>query len=527
MESETTKYLSYVLRRLWIIILAAILAGAAGYFAFTQQTRTYQAEVRIFIGNALSTLNPDQNLFLTGERLARTYQQVVLSSGVLEPVINDLNLNMSFEDFRDLISSAVVADTPILRITAQAESPQLAADIANAIANSMISNSPADLTPEQLELMDIQRQQLNALNEQITEAQAQLIDLGQRLINATSETVIESLTLQRNRLQTQITTDQATFTALSAAFSGLADRTNKLEILEPARPPVEAQGVSAVVVGIAGAVVGILLSTAAIVFSAYIDNKVRSESVARTLLKLPMMGTLPKMNDRRINYADPVTLRSKQGAEILETFRTLQANVLYSTGGRDRSKVFVVTSPGRRAGRSYVAAHLAAASAQSGLRVLLIDADLRNPSLHNRFQVSNSSGVMSLLALFNAKPELVEDQAEFQSILDRHILKTKLPTLAVIPSGVTKLSNTQAIGFERLGQIIVTAQEMFAFDLIVIDTTATLNVSDSYVLAAAIKANVLLVLDSGGTTRGDAVRSKEQLEHVGAHISGVILNRAP
>lgn len=524
MESETTRYLSLLIRRWWIIILVAVIAGVGAYILRSRQPDTYIAEAKVFIGNAINTLNPDQTLLDTGERLATTYEQIVRFSSILNPVIEELDLDITFEEFRNLIITDVIQNTPILTVGAESDTPEMAATIANAVADSLIQNSPADLTADQLELLRIQQQQIDSLNAQISEAQAQLIEIGQQLIDATNPDRIVQLTAQRNRLREQLQTDQATFTQLSQAFSGLSDRTNKLEVLEPAIPPLEPTGLSPLIIAVAGAITGALAAVAAILFFGYIDNKIRNESDARRLLSLPVLGQIS--SHRGYNPKSLAKgVESAASTGVLEQYRTALASAMLAQDARERERIYLVSSPDRREGRTFTAAHLAAAAASTGLRVLLIDADLRNPDLHELLGQTNSDGVIALLTLTNAKPELFEKPAELEALLGKHIKKTAIPNVDFIPSGANRNANAALPNLDQLGKVLGRTSAM-GYDIVVLDTAGSLKAADGYVLATALNANVILIIDSGRTTRENALKAKEQFALVGSHISGLIMNRA-
>lgn len=526
-QQDNLKYISLVIRRLWIVVLAMVIAGAGAYILRSRQAPEYQAEVKVFTGNVLSSLNPDTGLFETGERLARTYSQIVQLSSILMPVIEALELDMTFEELREIVSPGVVPDTPILTIRVTYSTPEDAVIIANEIASSLIENSPADLRPEQVQIMMIQQQQIEALNRQIAEAQDQLIELGERLIRATTDTAIDSLLQQRTRVQQQIQTDQATLAQLTASFSSLADRSNRLEVIEPARLPQRPTGLNPIIVGGAGGVVGAILAVAVILFFAYIDNKIRTEDDVRDVVRLPLLGQVRRAREIRAKLT-PAVLKDSQGrknSKIAEELRTVQANVLFSADSRALSKTFVIASPNRRDGRTSVAAHLAVISAEAGLKVLLIDADLRNPSLHEKFDLDNSSGLVTLLTLIHSRPDVLSNQDEFKEIAQKIVRTTGNPNLMIVPSGGAN-NALSALTFEYLDQCIEALTQLNELDMVIIDSSPSLRVSDSYVLAASINASVLLLVDAGRTSRQDAKKAKEQFLNVGSKINGVILNKA-
>lgn len=523
MESETTRYLALVIRRWWIIVLVAAIAGVGAYVIRSRQPETFVAEAKVFIGNAITTFNPDRTLLETSERLANTYEQIVKFSNVLSPVMVNFDIDLSMAEFRDLISTNVIQNTPLLSIQVEYDSPEMASNLANAIADSLIENGPAELTPDQLRLLTIQQAQIDALNQQISEAQAQLIEIGKELIDATNPDRIVELTAQRNRIREQLQTDQANFTLLSQSFSSLSDRTNRLEVLERAQPPVEPSGLSPIVIGAAGGVTGALLATATILFFGYIDNKIRTEAEARRLLNMPVIGLISGQRGysaKALNQGIDKAVKSG----LLEQYRTALANMLLSQDTRERERVYLIASPERREGRSFTTAHLAAAAASTGLRVLLIDADLRNPIQHDFFGIPNNDGVIALVTLINGKPELLKKPDELKQILGKHIKKTPVENVDLIPSGANHSSKAALPNLDEFGKC-VSAATALGYDLVLVDSAASIATADSYVLAAALDASIVLLIDAGRTKRESAVKTKEQFTLIGRHLSGIIINR--
>lgn len=294
-------------------------------------------------------------------------------------------------------------------------------------------------------------------------------------------------------------------------------------MLERAQPPVEPSGLSPIVIGAAGGVTGALLATATILFFGYIDNKIRTEAEARRLLNMPVIGLISGQRGysaKALNQGIDKAVKSG----LLEQYRTALANMLLSQDTRERERVYLIASPERREGRSFTTAHLAAAAASTGLRVLLIDADLRNPIQHDFFGIPNNDGVIALVTLINGKPELLKKPDELKQILGKHIKKTPVENVDLIPSGANHSSKAALPNLDEFGKC-VSAATALGYDLVLVDSAASIATADSYVLAAALDASIVLLIDAGRTKRESAVKTKEQFTLIGRHLSGIIINR--
>lgn len=169
----------------------------------------------------------------------------------------------------------------------------------------------------------------------------------------------------------------------------------------------------------------------------------------------------------------------------------------------------LVASAGADEGKSTTLANLAVTFAQAGNSVVLIDCDLRRPSLHKLFGVPNDSGLTTmLLSDERAAPPLVD---------------TPVQGLRLLPSGPQPPNPSELLGSRRIEAAIGRIQQ--DADLVLFDSPPLLAVSDAAVLARKVDA-VLLVVSAGKTKRDHASRAKQLLERAGARVLGVVLNNA-
>ncbi|WP_287022031.1 CpsD/CapB family tyrosine-protein kinase [Cohnella sp.] len=191
---------------------------------------------------------------------------------------------------------------------------------------------------------------------------------------------------------------------------------------------------------------------------------------------------------------------------ISEAYRSLRTNVDFSSVDQ-KMQVIMVTSAGPGEGKSTTIGNLAVTYAQSERKVLLIDADMRKPTEHHTFEVSNRRGLSSILSQ--------------QCTLDEAIQPTKIPGLSVITSGPIPPNPAEMVASQRMSNLIDELRGRF--DVILIDSPPTLAVTDAQLLSRRCDG-VILVLDQGKVKREIALKAKEGLVKVGAKLLGVVLN---
>lgn len=193
---------------------------------------------------------------------------------------------------------------------------------------------------------------------------------------------------------------------------------------------------------------------------------------------------------------------------IAEAYRTLRTNVQF-TSVDSKTKKIMLTSAGPREGKSTTVANLAISIAQAGKSVLIIDADMRNPTQHKLFELSNFEGLSSFLVSES------ESQNTFR--------ETTIPGLKILTGGPIPPNPAELVGSQRMKRLIEEASEQF--DVVLIDTPPIIAVTDAAIIAQEVDG-VILVMASGEVNKDYAMRAKAQLDKVGAKILGAVLNKA-
>ena len=193
---------------------------------------------------------------------------------------------------------------------------------------------------------------------------------------------------------------------------------------------------------------------------------------------------------------------------ISEAYRTLRTNLsFYSLDNPIRT--LVVTSPAVGEGKSTTIANLAVTLAQSGRRTILVDCDLRRPSLHELFDLGSTPGLTNLVLDEVDQPPLQE---------------TAVDNLWLLASGPQPPNPADMLGTRKVDQVIEALTEMA--DIVLFDAPPVIAVTDAAVLGAKVDG-VLLVISAGKTRREHAERAKELLEKARVRIVGVTLTNAP
>jgi non-specific protein-tyrosine kinase len=187
-----------------------------------------------------------------------------------------------------------------------------------------------------------------------------------------------------------------------------------------------------------------------------------------------------------------------------EAYRTLSTNIQFSSLDRE-IKTLLVTSVGPNEGKSLVLANLAITMAESGRQVVVVDCDLRHPSLHSVFGLNDRPGLTTMM--------LDESMAA-------PVQATSAPNVGLVAAGPLPPNPAELIGSERFVRVLKAIGERA--DVVLLDAPPASSVTDATILATRVDG-VLLVVDSGRTRRDTARRAHEQLQRVGAHVLGAVL----
>jgi polysaccharide biosynthesis transport protein len=251
-----------------------------------------------------------------------------------------------------------------------------------------------------------------------------------------------------------------------------------------------------------------------------LDNTVRTTEQAQAISGLPPLGMIPLgsktaregASSKRLvlassNEAVELITHVRPQSQMAESYRALRTSLLLSHLGAP-PKVIMVTSALPQEGKSTTSINCAVVLAQKGIRVLLIDCDLRRPSIHKTLGMGPRSGLSNVLTGSVTLKQAIT-------------VAPTLPNLDVLPAGTPPPNPAELLASTNMRDVLTELREKY--DHIVLDTPPTLSVTDAVVLSPRADA-IVLVIRSGSTTKQALRRSRDILMQVNARVSGVLLN---
>jgi succinoglycan biosynthesis transport protein ExoP len=477
-QGITIRGFTRILRRRWLLmVLCAVAAGAAATAYSASQPKLYQGTASLLFRDA----GLDQTLFGSTyfaaqdpAREAATNTKLVSLGVVSQLTSQALGDRVSPGQVQSEVAVEAAGQSNVVSITATDGNPQLAALIPNTFAQQYIRfRRDADRSK---------------VNDALTLVRQQVAQLSPA---------------QRNTASGRSLLDRTEQLKILASL-----QTGNAELVQQASVPTAPSSPTPKRDGIIGGILGLLLGVGVALILERLDRRIKDPAELSEIFGRPILGAIPE--SREIGAPE-------QGFGVLssgdaEPIRMLRANLRYFNVDREIKSV-LITSAAPAEGKSTVALHLAAAAASSGARVVLVEADLRRPTLSVRLALTGSYGLSQVLA----------GVRDLRSAIDQvdGTAKDGGQPLHVLPSGPIPPNPTDLIESDRMRQIIKALER--AYDLVVIDTPPTSIVSDAIPLVNEV-SGVLVVGRIGQTTRDAARHLHSQLENLNADVLGVVIN---
>ena len=305
------------------------------------------------------------------------------------------------------------------------------------------------------------------------------------------------------------------------AAQGTDNNVSVVEIAIPPNVPVSPKRLMAV---FAALFLSTLFGMGLALVMEYLDDTIRTTEEIETYLQLPALAAIPRIDSMQKRKLLLVGVDGEEsedflGSELLihadprsslaEAYRHLRTSILLSTAGR-APKSLLITSSLPSEGKTTTATNTAISLAQTGAKVLIIDADMRRPRLHSIFNIGNGSGLSTLLS-----SELMDAE------IDGVIKQDERSKLFLLPSGPIPPNPAELIGSEQMAILLKMLQQRFTH--IVVDSPPIASFTDG-VLIASMVDGVILVVHAGKSSRQVIRRSRQLLNEIGAKVFGVVLN---
>ncbi len=553
------EYWHIIVRRKWLILGIAAGCCFLGLLIALLQRPVYEARTSIEDSDSPA--------------LVEMQTRILQDEGFIEKVVVQMGLDRRGAGHDAAVSTAVqnltvhaANGSQIVDIAFRAPDPQLAADFLNALTSALIEentlsrvdaarSAAESLSSELVELKANYEKSANELQD-LTLAQTDLAarqsayEVAKSSPQAQPETVnrlkneyeaadrlassnVANYDVLKREVETNRSMYEAALQRQKEADMDAAARATNMRVISPARRPLHPSFPKPLWNAGIGLLAGLILGLAFVMVRENTDRSLRAPGDISAYLNLPEFGAIPSAEldpvqplARHKDWAIDIGPQSESGTEsqiemascsnatsrMAESFRSALASLWFAGQTGKRPRVFVLTSPNAREGKTTLTSNLGIALANSNRRVLVIDGDIRKPRLHTIFNVSNSWGLGNLL----------EDDCPVEDYLFEDIvMSASVPGLYVLPAGSGEVNVSSLRYHERLTDLL--QRFRLEFHAVLLDTPPMLEFSDARILGR-LSDGVILVVRASETSRDDAAAVYRRFQEDGTPVLGSILN---
>jgi capsular exopolysaccharide synthesis family protein len=485
----------------WLLILSTVAAAGASFIATREQPITYQARTTLMVGTTINDPNPSGTDFVAGEQLASAYAEIANRELVQKATIEALGLSRLPEYI-----ARSLAKTQILEIIVTDSIPQRAQEVANELAAQLIQISPTNLDPEEQARQDFVNEQLDRIELDLDETQGEIDALKASLGELDSAQDIADTQQQLTGLTTKLNTLHTTYASLLASTN--QEGINTLTVIEPAALPSRPVGPSQITTILLAAAVGLTLAlSAAYILEYLLDNTLKFPEDAERIFESNIIGNIFSI-PFLINRKTPALIPIDEPHPSAEAYRTLKTNLLFSENVQSL-RTILVASPDKQKPKTLHTINLALAIATGGKRVLLVDADMYIPEVHEFFDLPNDNGLGDVLA----DDVLLDDVVH---CLDDY-------NLSIITTGTIPANHARLLDSQRMDEVLTKLEGMA--DIVIINGPPFI-VSDATILSS--KADGILTYIRPTFTKKEAAKyMAEQLSRLPTRVVGISLDGIP
>jgi polysaccharide biosynthesis transport protein len=336
----------------------------------------------------------------------------------------------------------------------------------------------------------------------------------------------------KREVETQRTMYQNLLVQQNESSMGASVPVNPIRVVEAATTPEIPYAPRPILNLSFGTLFGVAIAAGLVFLRERMDSSIKTPGASRRLFNAPELGVIPNLGPNANGLAktswrgigkprvlngtqeDPATALATWNsgpAFIAESFRGTLASILRNQASGKAQKMIMITSPGPAEGKTTVVQNLGIALAETGRRVLLVDADFRRPHLHREFSLPNEWGLIDLL---------LEDLPLSEYPPERLGSFTGLPGLSILANRVTQSNVSKALYSPRLRTILESLTKRY--DMVLVDAPPLLSVADARIIAPLTDA-LILVLRSGVTNRESALEAYQRIQEDGLTLLGTVL----
>jgi len=493
---ELKTYFLPLLKWWWLLVIATLVASASSFWVIQQMPPVYETRTTLVIGRAVYSSNPQGNDFYLNQQLASFYAEV----GQRDPVRLATMQALGLTSLPEFIVQAL-PDSSLIEIVVTDTDPARAQAVANELATQLIMQTPAN---------NLSQDRQTFIEDQLTLLQSNIVQTQDEIAKKRAELATLFSARQLSDAEREISSLESKLSDLQSNYSDLlsnSDRgaVNTINVIEPAGLPVRPVGPNRLMSVVMAGVIAMAVAAAAAYLLEYLDDTLKVPDDITRIADIPILGYITEIGK---NHAEGSFVARNPRSAVAEAFRSLRTDLDFASVDRP-IKTILVTSPTIAAGKTTVAVNLATIMAQGGKKVVLLDADLRKPSVHKNLGIPNTKGISDV----------------FRGNLDIYNVTVNWEegNIFVITSGDLPPNPAELLGSKKMDQILDSLERVA--DVVIIDGPPLL-VSDASILSSKVDG-VLLIIRYGRTRRQELATAVKQLTRSETRVLGTIFNAIP
>ena len=506
-----------------LFFVTTVLIVTIGSFIMTP---IYRATTTILIDpespNVLTTTGSvelqSQNYYSYREYY-QSQVEILTSYTLIKKVFDELGLDKSREyakakepvkNFLKTIKVEPVRDTRLLKLSVDNKNPEVAAKIVNRIAELYVMRNLYYISKN--ELANLFKNEYLKLESKLSEyakvykeGHPEMVKLRKELAE-----MMDRIGQEKKSVYDYGKIEDYLQNNTSYPLSGF--KANNISIQDAAVKPVIPLKPKKMLNMLLAIIFGLFGGVAIAFFLEYFDDSVKTVENIEKITKWPFLSSVPDIDEGGTlkETEKDIFVDIKPKDPISEIYRIIRTRMLFTAVDGKPIKTILVTSPGPQEGKTTTLCNLGIAIAQNKQRVLLVDADMRRPRMHETFGAKNDNGLSSFIS----------GQVPFDDVVQ----KTKIENLSIVSGGVVPPNPSELLTSHKMKEFITKAGEKF--DFIMIDTPPVGMLTDA-VIVAGLTDGVIMVVESGKTSKRILGRVNQLLEHVKVKVIGVVFNKAP
>lgn len=474
-----------------LIIVGALIAAFATLVTIIGQPPTYESRATLMIGQSISDPNPSSNQFYLEQDLAKIYADMAGR----EPIRNATRLALGL-DRLPFFSVRALPNTQFIEITVRDTDPVRAQQVAAELANQMISNTPTDIGPEELDRETFVSEQLAGLQVDILESEDEITNLEIQLGDTRGAREIADIERQISALEDKVRSLQTTYSNL--ILTSQEGALNTLRVIEPPEVSGRAIGPNRMLSVLIATALGAGIAVAGAYAIEYLDQRINHVTEIERWLDWPILAqieTLPGEGNHRAHVTQ------SPDTSFTNAFRVIRTK-LEVMGLGESMKTVLVTGPAVAEGKTTVANNLARIFAAGNHKVLLVDGDFNNPA-------ASDVEIEGFTELLSVNGQVTD-----------YVVPTSTPRLSILHAGRSRDRTLDMFHRSSVDRVLQDLERIW--DVIVIDGPPAF-VADALTLAT--KANGFVSVVRMSHTKVNAINEmKDKFDGQEVNPLGIVVN---